>query len=112
MPYLIGQKTADWLAGAMRGGSDLRSRRRNAPRAVGGDGGAVSPVGVIVETDAGEAGPRVEDVRDQATWELLEDQTVCPAEIAGQFTGGANTVAWVVAIRIPSSSIGEGAQGE
>lgn len=34
MPYLIGQKTADWLANAMRGGSDLRSRRRNAPRTI------------------------------------------------------------------------------
>lgn len=38
MAYLIGPKTAEFLRDAMRQGMDLRSRRRQAPRAIGGEG--------------------------------------------------------------------------
>jgi hypothetical protein len=58
MPYLIGPKTADWLANAMRGNADLRSRRK-LPRwswLPPGEGGEV-PTGDIPPAGGGEEGP-------------------------------------------------------
>ena len=81
-----------------------RNPRRQRGRGRGGDG--QTDIAVITDVNAGTAGPRTARVYDPATM-ATRTETVCPAEIAGQFAAGSHSAAHVVAIRCALATAGD-----
>lgn len=74
MAYLIGQKTADWLAREMRAGGDTRSRRRLQRWVPGGGDGDPH---LVVQVQTVQPNP----VQPASAWTL--DGRVVPSTVAG-----------------------------
>lgn len=98
------------FSGFLAGGNGrelvMRSPRRQSSRGVPRGAAGQTDIAVIADVDAGTAGPRSASVYDPATM-ATRTETVCPAEIAGQFAVGDHSAAHVVAIRCPLATAGE-----